>query len=206
MAGFIFVQLHNMGKTMLRSIFAASLLFTVCCSANATEIGAVVPEWRGLAGADGKLHSSAEYKDDKFIVVAFFCNKCPCARGYETRFNQFVKDYGTKGVRLIAINSSVGPLEHLGEMKSRASGGKMQFDYLRDENQNVGKSFGAKSTPHVFILDQNRRILYSGAFDDNRSARLVKNHYVIDSIDRLLAGKPLETTTTRFFGCAITYQ
>ena len=91
-------------------------------------------------------------------------------------------------------------------MKQRAAAGKLQFDYLRDGRQQVGRAFGATSTPHVFILDENRRIVYSGAFDDNRSESAVQHHYVIDAVNALLAGNPVPVAKTKQFGCAITYQ
>lgn len=183
-----------------------SILFLCGTIGNAADIGQPAPAWRYIQGTDEKLHSLEDYRDSKLIVVAFMCNKCPCVKGYERRFNQFTERYAASGVRFVGFNSTIGPTENLETMKQRASGGKLKFDYLRDANQKVGRGFGATSTPHVFILDQNRRVVYSGAFDDNRSESLVKNHYVIDAVNALLAGKPVAVSKTRQFGCAINYQ
>lgn len=185
------------------------ILIVVLCASpglHAADIGDTAPAWRYLQGTDGKLHSLSDYKDSRLIVVAFLCNKCPCVKGYEKRFNRFSEAYAQKGVRFVGVNSSIGPLENMQVMKQRASGDKLKFDYLRDTNQQVGRGLGATSTPHVFILDENRRVVYSGSFDDNRSESLVKRHYVIDAVNAMLTGKPVPVARTRQFGCAIQYQ
>ena len=162
--------------------------------------------WQYLQGTDGQLHSLADYNQSKFVVVAFLCNKCPCVKGYENRFKNFASKFGTQSVKFVGINSSIGPAENMNVMKQRAAAASYNFDYLRDANQMTGRNFKATSTPHVFILDQNRRIVYSGAFDDNRKESAVKYHYVVDVVTALLSGKPVPVQTTKQFGCAITYS
>jgi peroxiredoxin len=187
------------------TLLSLSILFFFATAVSAADIGQAAPAWKYIQGTDEKLHSLEDYKDARLIVVAFMCNKCPCVKGYEDRFNRFTEQYAAKGVRFVGFNSTIGPTEDLETMKQRAGGGKMKFDYLRDANQQVGRGFGATSTPHVFVLDENRRVVYTGAFDDNRSESLVKNHYVIDAVEALLAGKPVPVAKTRQFGCAINY-
>lgn len=187
-------------------LLAAVVLSTASLQAATPRIGDAAPNWTYLQGTDGKLHSRSDYKDAKAIVVVFLCNKCPCARGYDKRFDGFVKKYESQGIKLVAFNSNVGGIETMDDMKQRAVDGKYAFPYLKDASQKVGRSFGATSTPHAFVLDQDRRIVYSGAFDDNRSASLVKHHYVIDAIDAMLAGKAIPVTQSQQFGCAINYQ
>lgn len=192
-------------QILSNTLFLPVLLLSTVVS-NAADIGQPAPAWKYIQGTDEKLHSLDDYKDARLIVVAFMCNKCPCVRGYESRFNRFTEHYASQGVRFVGINSTIGPTETLESMKQRASGGKMKFDYLRDANQQVGRGFGATSTPHVFILNEDRRVVYSGAFDDNRSETLVQHHYVIDAVNALLAGKSVPVAKTRQFGCAINYQ
>jgi hypothetical protein len=76
---------------------------------------------------------------------------------------------------------------------------------LHDDGQKVGREYGAAVTPHVFLLDRNRKIAYMGAIDDNMDAEKVKKHYLSDAIKAVLAGKSPETTETRQFGCGIHY-
>ena len=172
----------------------------------AADIGSEAPAWRYLQGVDGKLHNLSDYDKDEIVVVAFLCNKCPCVKGYEARFNRFTEEFGKQGVRFVGINSSIGELENLNTMKQRMSDGKLKFDYLRDETQKVARGFSATSTPHVSILNKQRCIVYSGAFDDNRSESAVTKNYVVDSVNAMLNGKPVPVEKTQQFGCTITYR
>jgi len=117
-----------------------------------------------------------------------------------------VHEFGPRGVTFVGINSSIGPLENMNEMRLRAAGGRFNFHYLYDTSQLVGRGFGATSTPHIFVLDQKRRIAYTGAFDDNRSESLVKHHFVVNAINDLLADRSVAVPRTRQFGCAISYR
>lgn len=171
----------------------------------AAEIGDSAFAWQYLPGTDGQLHSLKDYKDAKLVVVAFMCNKCPCVKGYESRFKRLSEQYGSQGVRFVGINCSNGPVENMDVMKQRASTGNYNFDYLRDSSQRSGRGFRATTTPQVFILDQDRRVVYTGAFDNNRTETAVTQHYVVDAVKALLDGKPVPVARTRQFGCTITY-
>lgn len=185
-------------------------LLTVCVGLSAAtahaQVGRLAYPWQYLQGTDNKLHSLSDYRKSKFVVVAFLCNKCPCVKGYESRFKKINEVYGKLGVRFVGINCSTGPLETMDEMKRRAKAGGYNFDYLRDPSQHTGRGFHATSTPHCFILDEKRTVVYAGAFDDNRNENSVTRHYVTDALNALLAGRPVPEPTTRQFGCAITYK
>src|SRR5690606_30721430 len=70
------------------------------------DVGQAAPAWKELTGTDGKTHSLGDYKDAKVLVVVFTCNHCPVAQAYEERMKSLVKDYGKKGVSLVAISVS----------------------------------------------------------------------------------------------------
>ena len=91
-------------------------------------------------------------------------------------------------------------------MKERAKQKKFNFPYLYDPSQKIGRDYGAKVTPHVFVLDQKRRIAYMGAVDDKMDAGEVNKSYLRDAIDALLDGKTPPETTTQQFGCSIKYE
>jgi len=170
------------------------------------EIGNAAPSWKGLDGVDGKKHGLDDYKDAKVLVVAFTCNSCPVAKAYEDRFISFVKDYKEKGVAFVAINCNNIPADRLDKMKERAEKKGSHFDYVYDPSQKSGRAYGATVTPHLFVLDKNRRIAYMGAFDNNMAPSKVENHYVRDAVEALLAGKQPEISETRQFGCGIKYK
>lgn len=170
------------------------------------DIGEKAPPFEDLAGVDGENHGIKDFKEAKVLVVAFTCNHCPVARAYEERFIDFTKEYGAKGVAFVAVNSNTVPADRLDKMKERAKEEGFNFPYLYDESQKVGKSFGAAVTPHLFVLDGERRIAYMGAFDNSLDPDKAKDHYVRDAVDALLAGKKPEVAETRQFGCGIQYN
>lgn len=170
------------------------------------ELGQQAPEWKALPGTDGKLHSQAELKTAKIVVVLFIRNNCPIAQAYEERIRDFVETFSPQGVAVVAINVSAEQGEGLEQMQARARDRKFSFPYLRDESQKIGQAYGATNTPHVFVLDQQRRIAYMGAIDDNNRPKLVEEHFLADAVTALLAGKPVDNPETLQRGCHIDYK
>ena len=169
------------------------------------DVGQKAPDWKDLKGTDDKPHSLADYKRAKVLVFTVTCNHCPVAQIYEERFNEFAKTYKEKGVEFVAVCCGQEPVDSFDEMKKRASEKKFTYPYLHDADQSVGRSYGASSTPQLFVLDGERKIAYMGAFDDNENASKVKHRYVLDAVDSLLAGSKPEVTETRPRGCGIVY-
>ena len=170
------------------------------------NVGDTAPKWSGLIGIDGKRKGIDDYRKAKILVIAFTCNHCPVATMYEDRFIQFVRDYRDKGVAFVAIAVSTLPSDNLDAMKKRAADKGFNFDYLHDPGQATGRAYGATVTPHLFVLNRDRRIAYMGAFDDKMNPNTVTQHYVHDAVNALLAGKQPEISETRQFGCAIRYE
>ncbi len=170
------------------------------------DIGQQAPSFENLQGVDGKQHSLADYKDAKIVVLIFTGNECPVAQAYERRLIEFQKEYGKKGVAVIAINCNLEEYDNIDAMKKHADERGFNFAYLNDETQASGKAFGATVTPHMFVLDQDRKIAYMGAFDDNMLLNEVKHNYLPDAVDALLAGEEVEVTETRQKGCGIQYR
>jgi peroxiredoxin len=162
-----------------------------------------------LKGVDGKTHTLKSFADKKALVVVFSCNHCPYVRAYEDRMVQLQKDYSTKGVLLVAINSNddVGyPEDSYPNMIKRAADKGFNFPYLRDESQEIAKEYGAICTPHVFAFDQQRHLQYKGRIDDNRNPVLVKTRDLRDALDAILAGRKPEVQETRPFGCSVKWK
>lgn len=169
------------------------------------DIGQAAPAWKELPGVDGKTHALADLKEAKLVVVVFLRNHCPVAKAYEGRLREFVKCYQPKGVELLAINVSQLPGESLEHMKRRAEQGHYPFPYLKDDSQKLGQAYGATNTPHVFVLDAQRKIAYMGAIDDDNDPAQVTEAYLKNAVEALLAGKPFEITETLPRGCEIRY-
>jgi peroxiredoxin len=170
------------------------------------SVGEKAPDFSDLPGVDGKQHSLNEYKKAKAVVVVFTSSQCPVAVAYEGRLVALQKEYSKRGVQVVAVCSNYEAGHTLDEMKKRAESKKFNFPYLRDEDQKTARSFGATHTPHVFLLDGDRKIAYMGAIDDNEIPEKVSKHYLRDAIDSVLADKDPATTETRQFGCGIRYK
>jgi peroxiredoxin len=170
------------------------------------NVGDPAPVWSALPGVDGKAHSLSDY-DSRLLVVVFTCNRCPIAVAYQDRLNRIAADYKDKGVRLVAINVNSGKAESLEKMSARAKEKKFAFDYLKDEGQSSAKAYGARTTPTVFLLNQERKVAYMGAVDDNWEAEAaVERPYLREAIDALLAGNLPEVGETLATGCGIPFH
>jgi peroxiredoxin len=176
--------------------------------ATSTElvVGDVAPVFSGIIGIDDKRHGLADYKDAKLVVLVFTCNHCPVAQAYEDRLAALQKDYQPKGVQVVAVNVNNLPDDRLDKMKERAKQKDFNFPYLYDPTQKIGHDYGATVTPHVFVLDRDRKLAYMGAIDDSQQAGAVAKHHLRDALDALLIGKRPPKEVTQQFGCGIKYE
>lgn len=186
---------------MLRKILSVTVALAAIAVASQAmaanlKTGDKAPDFKAT-GVDGKEYSLP--KDAKATVVCFTCNNCPVAVAYEDRFIDFAKKYESKGVKFIAIN--VNESENLTAMKQRAEEKGFNFPYAYDATGDSCRAFGARVTPHLFVVDAAGKIVYQGAFDDNQSSP--KEHYVAAAVDAVLAGKVPEKSETKAFGCGI---
>jgi len=170
------------------------------------KIGDAAPNFRNLIGVDDNRHSLSDYGRAKLVVVVFTCNHCPVAQAYEKRLIALQKKYDAKGVQFVAVNVNKLPDDQLAAMKTRAEQKGFNFPYLFDATQKIGHQYGALVTPHVFLLDRQRKIAYIGAVDDSMQPGDVKNSYLRDAIEAQLAGKKPPQQTTTAFGCGIQYE
>ena len=167
------------------------------------NIGDRAPDWT-LPGIDGQEHTLGEFANSKVVVMVFTCNGCPVAQRYEPRLIQFSKDYKSQGVAVVAVH--VHRSETLEEAAQHAKDAGFNFDYVHDESQQVAKSYGAKTTPHLFVLDGQQKIAYMGAIDDNMIETKVKEEYLRQAVDSILAGEKPSLPETRQFGCSVKWK
>lgn len=152
--------------------------------------------------------------DDRIVsapafVVIFSCNHCPWVIKWEDKMISLGQEYQAKGVRFFVISSNdivKYPQDGPGPMKIRAGQKGYPFPYLFDESQEVARAYGAQVTPHIFLFDSNRKLVYRGAIDDNpeRESRPTAE-WLRDAIDSTLDGQ--ETTmSTRAVGCSVKWR
>ncbi len=168
-------------------------------------LGAKAPQF-DLMGVDGRRHSLSSFADSPVLVVIFSCNHCPYVVAYEDRMISIQKDYASKGVRLVAINSNDEkeyPEDAYPQMIVRAKAKGFNFPYLRDEQQSLVTAFGAVCTPHVFAFDKSRTLRYRGRIDDSKDPNKVTSQDLRNALDDLVRGAPVRVPDTKPFGCSI---
>ena len=170
------------------------------------QIGDAAPGWADIVGTDDQKHALADYKEAKLLVLVFTTNHCPVAQAYQERLVAMAKDYQPKGVQVVAVNVNKIEPDRLEAMKKRAKEKGFNFPYLYDATQKIGRDYGAAVTPHVFVLDKDRKIAYIGAVNDNMNVEKVKKHYLREAVNALLAGKTPPQAVTTPVGCHIEYE
>ena len=160
-----------------------------------------------LKNVDGEMISLNNYEDANGYVIIFTCNTCPYAKFYEDRIIALHEELKPQGYHVIAINPNdpnIKPGDSFEEMQHRSKEKEYPFPYLFDEKQEIFPQFGAKSTPHAFVLDKDRVVRYIGAIDDSpRDSEGVKVTYVKDAIAAISNGVEPEITYTKAIGCGI---
>lgn len=149
----------------------------------------------------GKQHSLTDYKDSKAIVVMFIATQCPVSNDYNVRMAQLHKDYKSKGIIFLGINSN--KQEDIAEIKKHAGKNKFKFAVLKDHNNVIADKFGASFTPEIFVLNPELEVVYHGRIDDSRRVGDVKTHDLRNTLDEILAGKAVTVAKTKAFGCTI---
>ncbi|TKB97063.1 thioredoxin family protein [Pedobacter cryophilus] len=176
------------------------------------KIGDIATDFN-LKNVDNKMISMANYKEAKGFFVIFHCNQCPYSKAYESRIIALNAKYASKGLPVMTINPNdpaINPEDSFENMKIRAKQEKYTFPYLVDDSQDIAKAYGAKATPHVYLLkktDKGLVVSYIGAIDnDTENVNDAKIKYAENAAEALLAGKEIELTQTKAIGCSIKWK
>ena len=176
---------------------------------NTLEPGTKAPGFN-LKNIDGKMISPESFPDAKGYIVVFTANTCPYAIAYEDRLIALDKKYAAKGYPVIAINPNPPALssgDSFEKMQEKSASKGFSFPYLFDEGQIVTEQYGARVTPHIFLLKKEGselKIMYTGALDnDTQDVNPDKTLYVEDAIAALEAGRKIDVTSTKAIGCTV---
>ncbi len=197
--------------SMLVAFLAVAFLFVAATNDNGYGVGDEVKDFE-LKNIDGKMVSLAGMEDAKGYIVTFTCNHCPYAKLYEDRLIALHNQFAEKGYPVVAINPNVSTTEadNFEAMIERAKEKSFPFVYLADEDQSIAKAYGATKTPHVYVISNTKgklKVEYIGAIDDNpKTAEEVKETYVVDAVDALLAGKKVKKQEAKAVGCSIKWK
>ena len=161
-----------------------------------------------LPDTDGATWSLAD-GDTAATVVVFTCNHCPYALAWHERLAQAARDYSDRGVRFLAINSNDAnryPRDSYEAMQQRVAAEDWPMPYLHDDTQDVARTYGAKTTPDVFVLDRERRLRYRGAPDSDYDDPSQNAQWLRDALDAVLSGGEPSRAETRPVGCSIKWK
>jgi len=198
---------------MRKLLFALCLLLPAAAYADAT-IGQPAPDFTATA-VDGKTVKLSDYKGS-IVVLEWNNPDCPFVhKHYDSGNMQSVQSYAkSKNVTWLTINSGApgreGNITDAQATDYIAHNKAMPTHYILDPSGAIGKLYGAKSTPHMFVIDAKGNLAYMGAIDNKAtadSADIAKaTNYVKAAIASLIAGKPVATASTQSYGCSVKYE
>jgi len=199
-------------KHVLLSIISVFVLVSTGVSKE-INIGKPAPNFT-LTDSKGEVHSLKDYRG-KYVVLEWINYDCPFVKKHYNSGNMqaLQKKYTAKDVVWLAINSSAkgkqGNFSTEEIMKRSAEHGAAFSAYLMDADGMVGKWYGAKTTPHMFIINPEGKIEYAGAIDDIKSTRVADvdkaTNYIAAALDALLSGEEVTTPLTKPYGCSVKY-
>ena len=194
---------------MLRRLTLAALLVTsVTALADELAVGAKAPAFSLSNAVDGKLVKFVP-ADGRLKVVVFTCNQCPYAKAFEPRLVALGSEYQKRGVVFYAIDPNDDQkysIESFENMKSRATEKGYPYPYLKDANSQVAQAYGARVTPHVFVVDGQGVVRYRGYVDDSAKPEQRTHNGLGDALDSLLGNSDVKVSATKAFGCSIKWK
>jgi peroxiredoxin len=198
-------------KRIRISVFMVTALFAV--SALAVKVGDSAPDFTGT-DSHGQTHKLSDYRG-KFVVLEWHNSGCPYTKKhYETgNMQRLQKEWTEKGVVWLTIISSSPGAQ--GYVTADQENDYMQRMHavptaaLLDPKGDIGHLYGAKTTPHMFVINPQRQVIYNGAIDDKATTDAsdvneAKN-YVSDALKEAMGGQPVAVATTRPYGCSVKY-
>ena len=208
------MTMQTKSMNLLRALGAAAALGLAVAGAQAQPVpGQPAPAFT-LTGVDGKPVSLADFRG-RYVVLEWTNPHCPfVVKHYGSGNMQALqKRFGAENVAWLTINSTnAGHSEYKAPAALAAwmkEQGAAPTAVMLDADGKVGRAFGARATPHMYVIDPAGTLVYAGAIDDKRSANpadvKTANNYVVQAFGELRAGKPVSAASTTAYGCSIKY-
>ena len=163
-------------------------------------IGATIEDFT-LPDVDSKDHSLKSLAGKNGTVLLFIAVQCPVSNAYNERMEKLAQDYRARGINVIGINSNVK--EDAAAVKAHAAEHNLTFTILKDPVNKIADKLGASVTPEAYFLDANNKLLYHGRIDNARNPEQIETSDLRNALDAALAGKAIEKTEAKAFGCTI---
>ena len=197
---------HNAHRLALA--LAVAVLIPACARAEgAVGVGAAAPDFT-LTDLGGKQHKLADYRG-KVVVLEWINPNCPFSRRHAEEGTMTRTAAASSNVVWLAINSTdtkhkdfLTPEQHASYDKEHG----IAYPVLYDSDGKVGHAYGASTTPHMFVIDEQGKVVYRGAIDDDSYGRSkTRNNYVDAALKAHAAGKPVDPASTTPYGCSVKY-
>jgi peroxiredoxin len=173
------------------------------------QIGDKAPDFL-LPSTEGRIYSLNSFKDAKTLVVFFTCNHCPYVIGSDEVTRKTAEFFKEKGVIFAGINSNsknTNAQDSFFYMVLRMELNKFPWVYLYDEGQNIAKAYGALRTPHFYVFDENRKLVYTGRGVDNpREVNKMTVNDLWNALEEHVARKPISKSVTNPIGCNVKWE
>jgi peroxiredoxin len=202
-----------MKTKLLLSLFAC-LLSTPLCGADSPPVGSTAPDF-SVTDSKGKTHALSQYKG-KYVVLEWFNPECPFVKKHYGSGNmqKLQQEFTGKGVVWLTIDSNAPGMQ--GNLTPEQANAKIaewkahSTALLLDPDGKAGRTYGAKNTPHMFIINPEGKVIYEGAIDSKDTANpadiATSTNYVKVALDESLAGKTVTTPSSRPYGCSVKYK
>jgi peroxiredoxin len=172
-------------------------------------IGTKAPDF-SLKATDGKQYSLSDFSDAQTLVILFTCNHCPFVIGSDEQTRETALKFQSNGVKFVAINSNspkTHPNDDFDHMVQRMDEHKFPWPYLYDSTQEVAKAYGALRTPHFYIFNKDRTLVYTGrGIDTPRDASQLTINDLDNALSDIAAGNPIATPVTNPIGCNVKWE
>ena len=173
------------------------------------ELGATAPDF-SVVGTDGQTYGLANFAEASTLVVFFTCNHCPFVVGSDELTRATAEKFQDKGVAFIGINSNsekTNPTDDFDQMVLRMKEYDFPWVYARDASQEVALAYGALRTPHFYVFDADRKLVYCGrGVDQPRDTSMVQVNDLENALAEVTAGKSVSVPLTNPIGCNVKWM
>ena len=188
--------------------FAMAMFVTTARAGEGAKVGEAAPDF-SLQDQDGKAVNLADLKG-KIVVLEWFNEECPYVVRHHEKdktMSTLSDKYASKDVVWLAVNSTNGKTNE--DNKSIHGKWNIKYSILNDSEGKTGKAYGAKSTPHMFIIDKEGKLAYAGGIDNDPKGEKTgadKVNYVDKALTEIIEGKAVSEPKTKQYGCSVKYK
>lgn len=171
--------------------------------------GAAAPDF-SLPATDGKMYALKDFASAKVLVIFFTCNHCPYVLSSNEVTRSTAEKFKKDGVVFVGINSNsknTYPEDSFEHMVEQMKIHHFPWVYLHDESQDTARKYGALKTPHFYVFDQQRHLIYTGrGIDSPKDSSKIQSNDLERALSEYLAGKPISIPRTNPIGCNIKWE